>query len=330
MTNDSEAIRFLLLKTLSAKHPQSLYEPMREYPQRGGKGFRATLCLTTCKAYGGNPQDARFAASAIELFGNYALVHDDIEDGSLMRRGGPTLHVKFGVPLAINAGDGLLVKAWEMMIMNRTILKVDDTLRLLDEFRKMCLNAIEGQAIELDWICRRKWGIKENDYFEMIRKKTAWYTCIGPCRIGAIIANAQESEVEKIVDFATPMGVAYQLQDDILNVSQKEEIYGKEFAGDIYEGKRTLMIIRLVNLCTQQERKRIIDIMNRPREKKTTHDVNYIIELMEKYDCLTYAKTILRKLSVQSKKALKKLSLPDNQGRMELEHILRFSTNREK
>jgi geranylgeranyl diphosphate synthase type II len=107
----------------------------------------------------------------------------------------------------------------------------------------------------------------------MIRKKTAWYTCIGPCRIGAIIANAQESEVEKIVDFATPMGVAYQLQDDILNVSQKEEIYGKEFAGDIYEGKRTLMIIRLVKLCTQQERKRIIDIMNSPREKKTTHDV---------------------------------------------------------
>jgi len=98
------------------------------------------------------------------------------------------------------------------------------------------------------------------------------------------------------------MGVACQLQDDILNVSQKEEIYRKEFAGDIYEDKRTLMTIRLVKLCTQQERKRIIDIMNRPREKKTTHDVNYTIELMEKYGCLTYAKTILRKLSVQSKK----------------------------
>lgn len=330
MAIDSESIRLLLLKALSAEHPQSLYKLMREYPQRGGKGFRATLCLAACKAYGGNPQDARFAAVAIELFGNYALVHDDIEDQSLLRRGGPTLHIKFGTPLAINAGDGLLVKAWEMMIKNRTILKGDRTLRLLDEFRKLCLNAIEGQAIELDWIYGRKWSIGENDYFEMIRKKTAWYTCIGPCRIGAIVAGVQETEAEKIVDFAAPMGIAYQLQDDILNISQKEEIYGKEFAGDLYEGKRTLMMIRLVRLCTTEERRRIVELLNKPREKKTSSDIDYVLGLIEKYDCLAYVKAVLLELSAQSKKALDSLSLPNSQGRMELEQILRFSTCREK
>jgi geranylgeranyl diphosphate synthase type II len=148
--------------------------------------------------------------------------------------------------------------------------------------------------------------------------------------MGAIVADAQEKETKRIIDFAAPMGIAYQLQDDILNVSQKKEIYGKEFAGDIYEGKRTLMIIRLIRLCTAKERKRIVALLNRPRERKTSSDIDYILGLIEKYDCLAYAKSALLKLSAQSKEALDNLSLYNNQGRRELEQILRFATERDR
>lgn len=330
MNNRLDKVQSLVLNALSESYPSSLYEPMREYPRRKGKGFRITLCLTVCKAYGCNPFNARYAAGAIELFENYALVHDDIEDQSLMRRGEPALHIKYGVPLAINAGDGLLMKAWEMVLRNRTIVGDSRTLKLFKEFGQICLKAAEGQSIELEWISKGVWNITKEDYLEMIKRKTAWYTCIGPCRMGAIVAGANDKELSKLTDFAAPLGIAFQLQDDVLDLSQTEEVSGKEPAEDLYEGKRTLMIIRLFELCNGDERKRIVDILKKPRESKVTNDVNYLLKLIERYDCVSYAKKAIQKLSVRSRGALERLSLVDRESRTELEHVVDFVVGRDK
>jgi geranylgeranyl diphosphate synthase type II len=138
-------------------HPdiQTLYEMLRDYPSRPSKGLRAALCLLTCEAFGGKRSSCLTTAAALEIFQSWVLIHDDIEDDSELRRGQPRLHRKFGIPLAINAGDALHVKMWELLLENRKTLGDALTLRVLDEFVRMAKETTEGQHLELSWVNKR-------------------------------------------------------------------------------------------------------------------------------------------------------------------------------
>ncbi|MEO7135938.1 MAG: polyprenyl synthetase family protein, partial [Vicinamibacterales bacterium] len=200
------------------RHGQRLYELMRDYPLRGGKALRPALCIATCRAMNGYLEAVLRSAAAIELYHNAFLVHDDVEDGSELRRAEPTLHRKHGVPIAVNVGDGMLALSMASLLDNTAIIGVGKTLRVLDVVSRMARESAEGQMMELDWIARGAWTLTDESYIRMVYKKTTWYSFIAPVRIGAIAAGAPSEAVHAFSRFATLLGVAFQIQDDALNL----------------------------------------------------------------------------------------------------------------
>lgn len=271
-----------------------LAKRLAEYPLRAGKGLRPALCLATCQAYGGIREDALPSAISLELFHNAFLVHDDIEDESMHRRGSPTLHEKYGTAIAINVGDALNVLSMTPLLDNLKVIGLEKTLRVFREIERMARESVEGQAMELEWVRSGDWKLSDRHYITMTTKKTCWYTCISPCRVGALIAQGARANLSMLRSFGYFLGVAFQIQDDVLNLVAKEERYGKESAGDIWEGKRTLMLIHVVRACNERERNRIVRIMQKTRHHKTAAEVDFVFQLMLRYNSIDYARDISR------------------------------------
>jgi geranylgeranyl diphosphate synthase type II len=287
---DEVILEELLPKSSPVREVDLLYTMMRDYPSRPAKGMRPFLCLTSCKAAGGSEDDALLTAACIELFQNWILIHDDIEDGSELRRGSPALHRTYGEALALNAGDALHARTWEALLRNRGRIGLERTFAVLEEFSRMVNQTTEGQHMELGWVTQRRWDLRESDYFEMCTRKTAWYTVASPCRLGAIVAGAGPGVLSPLKDFGTSLGVAFQIQDDALNLVGDQKKYGKSKADDILEGKRTLILLRLLSAATRGERDRVIAIMNKARPEKSEADVSYVLSLIDKYDAVGYAR----------------------------------------
>jgi hypothetical protein len=165
-----------------------LYDLVRDYPLRGGKGIRPSLLLSTCQAVGGSIGEALGPAVAIELTHNAFLVHDDVEDDSRQRRGRPTLHRLHGMPLAVNAGDALAMLALEPL-RDRAALGTRLSQSVADEFHAMVTRTIEGQATELGWRADNVVALGPADYLDLIAQKTCWYTTVWPLRVGALIGS---------------------------------------------------------------------------------------------------------------------------------------------
>ncbi|MCD4740563.1 polyprenyl synthetase family protein [archaeon] len=318
-----------VLKHIPNKEPKLHYEMMRDYPSRGGKGLRPGLCLLSCEAYGGNESDALLTAAGLEMFHNWVLIHDDIEDWSDERRGKPCLHKMYGIPLAINAGDALHIKMWEVLLENQEKLGDKKALRVMKEFVKMINETTEGQTYELCWVKKNEWNVTEEDYYTMIKKKTAWYTCITPMRLGGIIAGAPEEDLEKMINFGISLGKAFQIQDDVLNLVGEEEKYGKEIAGDIWEGKRTLILIHLLAKCSPEEKEKVLSIMNKKREDKSEEEVKEILSLMKKHESIEYAKKESLKHAETAKELFKELSMPEPNVKETIESLITFVIERE-
>ena len=280
----------LLPKSSGVREVDLLYRMMRDYPSRTAKGMRPFLCVTSCRAAGGKEDDALLTAACIELFQNWILIHDDIEDGSELRRGEPSLHKKYSEALALNAGDALHAKTWEALLKNQERLGMRKTLAIMDEFSMMVNQTTEGQHMELGWVAEKRWDLKEKDYFEMCVRKTSWYTVASPCRLGAIVAGAPAGVLKDLQEFGTSLGVAFQIQDDSLNLVGDARKYGKAKSDDILEGKRTLILLHLLAVASQSERDRAVAIMNKDRSAKTSADVSYVLSLIDKYDAIGFAR----------------------------------------
>jgi len=299
-----KAVESELAPYIPSKKPNELYDLMREYPMRGGKHLRPAFCMLSCEAFGGNPMQAVRTATALEVFQNWALIHDDVEDDSEMRRGKPCLHKLYGVPLAINAGDGLHAIMWEILFDNRKLLGDELTFRILDEFKKLCTETVEGQAMELSWIANRRYDLTEEDYYQMAGKKTSWYTIITPFRTGAAIAGAEKKVFDHLVDFGLKLGIGFQIQDDLLNLVGEEAKYGKEIAGDIAEGKRTLMLINMLNRCSRAERDKVTKTLNKERSAKSKREMEYVLDLMKKHGSIDHGKKKAREFASESRDIL--------------------------
>lgn len=280
----------LLPKSSPIREVDLLYKMMRDYPSRQAKGMRPFLCVTTCEAAGGRKGDAILTAACIELFQNWILIHDDIEDGSELRRGEPALHKRYPEALALNAGDALHARMWEALLRNKKSLGTEKTVALLDEFSQMVNQTTEGQHMELGWVNAKRWDLNEKDYYEMCTRKTSWYTVASPCRLGAIIAGASTGVLAQLREFGMALGVAFQIQDDSLNLVGDTKKYGKAKSDDILEGKRTLILLHLLEAAGAGEREKIISIMNKERDAKTSSDVSYVLSMIDKYDAVGYAR----------------------------------------
>jgi geranylgeranyl diphosphate synthase, type II len=297
------------------KHGQRLYELMHDYPLRGGKALRPALCIATCRALNGYLEAVVRSAAAIELYHNAFLVHDDVEDGSELRRTGPTLHLKHGVPIAVNVGDGMLALSMASLLENTSIIGVGKTLRVLDVVARMARESAEGQMMELDWIARGSWSLDDASYIRMVYKKTTWYSFITPVRIGAIAAGASAATVNAFVRFATLLGVAFQIQDDVLNLAGSER-YGKEAAGDLWEGKHTLILIHAMRTATAAERADARRILAKSRPSasvpaeraKTPDDVAYLRDLIDRRDAIGYASGVAERHAGRARRVFDQLS----------------------
>jgi len=289
--------REALLGYLPSGYPKRyLYELLADYPQRAGKMMRPSICIATARAFGASPAVAVRSAVAIELLHNAMLVHDDIQDGSELRRGAPTLHMLHGVPLAINAGDALFLLSLRPLLDNMGLFGSGLGLRILREMEAVAWHSLEGQAIELGWIRENVLELDDADYLTMVLKKTCWLATIHPSRIGALIGSRGTLELEPFIRFGFFLGAAFQIQDDLLNLSPDHR-YGKELNGDLLEGKRSLLLVHAYRHCSTAERARMKKLFQRPREKRSQQDVGWLLSLMSACDSVGYARRFAHALA---------------------------------
>ncbi len=273
-----------------------LYDLIADYPSRAGKMMRPSLCIATARMFGASTAEATPTAVAIELLHNALLIHDDIEDDSERRRGKPALHVIHGVPLALNAGDRLLLMSLQPLMRNRTVVGLELAMRIMEEAQRMARESAEGQALELGWREEANGHLCEKDYLEMVLKKTCWLATIFPLRAGALIGTHGALDLEPFIRLGFFLGAAFQIQDDLLNLAPGAA-YGKELNGDLLEGKRTLMLIRLMQQATAAERAELTTILRRRRAARTARQVVRIRRLIDKYECVAYARGIAEQLA---------------------------------
>ncbi len=267
-----------------------LYGPAADYPSRSGRMLRPSLLIACARAFGASADAALNTAVALELLHTAFLVHDDVEDDGLERRGKPTLHVLHGVPLAVNVGDGLSVLALRPLLANRHLLGPRLSLRLLEEAQRMVQDSVEGQALELGWREDNVVGLGLEDYLQLVFKKTCSYTTIFPLRAGALLGARDTVTLDRLTRFGFFLGAAFQIQDDILNLVGDAASYGKELAGDLWEGKRTLMMIHLFQRCSPGELARLTSALAASRAERAREDVLWMRALMEHYGCIEHAR----------------------------------------
>jgi geranylgeranyl diphosphate synthase type II len=322
--------RAALQRYLPSREPRRyLYDLLADYPQRAGKMMRPSLCIATARAFGARLEDALGTAVAIELLHNALLIHDDIEDGSTERRGRPTLHLLHGVPLAINAGAMLSLLSLRPLIENVAVVGTRLSLRILEETERMARESAEGQALELGWRRDNRADIDDAAYLEMVLKKTCWLATIYPSRVGALIATADRAPLEHFVRFGFFVGAAFQIQDDVLNLVGDAR-YGKELDGDLWEGKRTLMLIRLFQQGTDAERDRLRATLGLAREERTAAHVRWMRERIDAYGCIDYARQIAHGLAGAARHEFGLLfgDLPESRDKRFIEELVTWVFHR--
>jgi geranylgeranyl diphosphate synthase type II len=228
--------------TKYTEKPVELYEPISYLMELGGKRMRPVLVLVSTELFGGDVYKALDAAIGIELFHNFTLMHDDIMDKAPLRRGKPTVHVKWSENVAILSGDVMFVEAYKMMI------KVEDQIlrEVLDIFSATASGVCQGQQADMNFELREEVSIEE--YLHMIKQKTA-VLLAGSMQIGALIGGAGQSQSRLIYEFGENLGLAFQLQDDILDVYGDPEKFGKQVGGDILANKKTFLLIKAKELA---------------------------------------------------------------------------------
>jgi geranylgeranyl diphosphate synthase, type II len=320
----SEATRAVLFGYLPEREPRRyLYDLLAEYPRRGGRGFRPSLCIATARAFGAPMELALRTAASIELIHNAMLIHDDIEDESEQRRGKPTMHAAEGVPIAINTGDMLSLLSMRPLFDNRHWLGPDLSLRILEETERMARESAEGQAFELGWRRDNVIDVREADYLLMVLKKTCWLATIHPSRMGMLIGSRGAIGLDGCIRFGFFLGAAFQIQDDLLNLEGDATAYGKEIGGDVREGKRTLMLIHLFSSATAAERQRLHNFLGQPREQRSDKDVDWVRRRMDHYGCIVYARQVAQALAGAAQYEFTQLyqQLPDSRDKRFLEAL---------
>jgi geranylgeranyl pyrophosphate synthase len=316
--------------------PKILFEGCRKYFDYGGKRFRPALIAISCETLGGKIEDTIPAGAALEIAHTFFLIHDDIEDDSKIRRGSPCLHITYGIPHAVNMGDYLMGKVSETLLSGQKIWGAEKTIKILELITEMLLKTGEGQTMEIE---QRFKDLKEATmkwYETMSLKKTGYYSGGTTCAIGGVIADGSEKEIDALKKFGFAVGIAFQIQDDILNVTMSEEEekigpgttgggYGKDFAGDIKEGKRTLLIVHAFEKADWNERIRMRQLLG--RKNITLKEKKEMIDIMIRHGSIDYAKDYARNMVKRAIEDLRKV-IPETKGRKKLESIAHFLIER--
>ena len=278
-----------------------LYGPLRTYSENGGKRHRPLICFAACLAVGGDANRAVSAAAAIEHFHTAALVHDDIADDAELRRGKPCLHLTEGLGLAINAGD-LGLSLVNGTVIHDPLLEDAVKVRVVTELIEMTRRTIEGQALDLGWARDGRYDITPEDYLIMATHKTAHYSGAVPLAIGAIVGGGTETQIEALRNYGLDTGLAFQIQDDLLNLIGATESTRKGFRDDITEGKRTLVVVHALQKLEGADRDRLIEILS--SKSKDTAVLAEAVDIMTKSGSIDYARSYAENLTSIAKNRL--------------------------
>ncbi len=289
---------------------ERIYGDILPYIKRGGKRIRPSLCLLCCKLSGGDMEEAVRHGALIELFHNFTLIHDDIEDNSDFRRGAPALHKSHGVAYALNAGDALYTCIWE------EVGKSD----FFSDYAQCFRRVVEGQGIEIDWIRKERFDISEEEYFEMIRGKTCALLSLS-CYLGGALGGKFAEELRRYGEY---VGAAFQIRDDVLNLIGDFEKYKKEIGGDISEGKRTLMVLYAFKHSDKAARLEEILRMHTKEEAL----IKEAISIIEGCGAISYCQKIAEEYAEKAKEAL--ANLPPSKEKEELLALADYSAHRDK
>ncbi|ETZ23679.1 polyprenyl synthetase family protein [Pedobacter sp. V48] len=283
-------------------YPGNLYEPISYIMSLGGKRVRPTMLLMSVDLFSGDIFKALPAAMAIETFHNFTLIHDDIMDNAPLRRGKQTVHEKWGTNTAILSGDVMMVEA------NKHITNVDVSILkpALDTFNTTAQGVCEGQQLDMEFENRSDVSIPE--YIDMIRLKTA-VLLGGAMKLGAIVAKAKPEEAELIYVFGENLGIAFQLQDDILDVFGDPEKFGKQIAGDIIANKKTFLLLKLQELVSKEDHAKLTDQFT---NKNTEDKIKHITDLYHRYKIRELATQEMKSYLDKAFTALNKITIAES------------------
>ena len=284
-------------------YPAELYEPISYILSLGGKRMRPALLLLACDLFGGDVDAAIQPALAIEVFHNFTLMHDDIMDNAPLRRGRVTVHERWNNNVGILSGDVMLVQGYKLM------MQVEDRLLrpILDIFNTTAVGVCEGQQLDMEFELRNEVDIDE--YINMIRLKTA-VVLGGALKIGALIGGADTKDAELLSSFGEHLGIAFQLQDDILDVYGDPEKFGKQVGGDIISNKKTYLLIKALELA-KGEQAAELDLFLNTSHIDNTEKVAGVSHIYNDLEVRQHAETAVQTYADKAFAALEQINLPD-------------------
>ncbi|RLG70340.1 MAG: hypothetical protein DRO07_00440 [Candidatus Iainarchaeum archaeon] len=304
---------------------QSMVDQIWEFLDRGGKRWRPALMISACKACGGSERKALRFAPFVELIHEGTLLVDDVEDNADVRRGKPAMHKIYGIDSAVNNGNAMYFIPLAILYKNINKLTKEQLLQIYNLYAEEMLRLSVGQAMDIHWHKGAKLKISEKAYLQMCAYKTGVLARMA-AKLGAILANANKKQIEALGIFGECLGVAFQIQDDILNIAPKSKKWGKEIGEDISEGKRTLLVIKALQSLPEKEAKELLAILN--SHTKDKRKIRKAIALIKKSGAIEYARDKAKRIVKNAWFELEKL-LPESKGKEELRAFASFAVERD-
>jgi geranylgeranyl diphosphate synthase type I len=313
-----------VIKFLEDIEPGELQEAVMHLIRAGGKRLRPFVTVKSCELVGGKEDDAIPFAVALEVLHNFTLVHDDIMDRSRKRRGIPTVHAIWGIPIAIIAGDMLFAKVYEILFkaIRHSEIPLDRALSTFEVTTDAISAVCRGQAYDI--LLAKKGIVREEEYFNLIKLKTA-SLYEASAKIGAIIGGGNADEVNRLASFGRNIGMAFQIRDDILGLVGAESTLKKPVGDDIKEGKRTLIMVHALREGDEAKRNRILSVLGNKKAKR--EDVDALIELLKSLGSIDYA--IMKAEDFIAKAKADLMSFPDSMVKNNLSELADFIVKRE-
>ena len=321
-TKQIEKNATIVNKYLNSKlkgNPKKLYDAAGHLIIHGGKRLRPYMVIRSCQIVGGKSSNAMSAASAVEMIHNFSLVHDDIMDNDEMRHGVPTVHKKYGMPLAILAGDVLFSKAFQ--IISDSKLSASATTQLVSRLAKACVDICEGQLLDVKMAEERKIP-SQAEYITMIGKKTAALFDVS-CAMGAICASNKIKDISNLSSFGRNLGIAFQITDDLIGVMGDPKVTKKPVGNDLREGKKSLPILMAIKLAKGKDKKIILKAFGNSKVSKK--------DLMKAVDTirdLRIEENVRKQALKYAEKAEKSLTKYSGSAKTELITLLDFVVKR--
>lgn len=294
------------------RQPSSLYDPIKYVLSLGGKRIRPVLMMLAYNLYREDPESILMPAVALETYHNYTLLHDDLMDNADVRRGQPTVHRRWDSNKAILSGDSMLVLAYQRMAQ----VPADKLSEVLNLFTVTALEIGEGQEYDMSFETRN--DVTEDEYIEMIRLKTSVLLACA-VKIGALLADAPADDVDNLYKFGEQLGLAFQLQDDLLDVYGDAKVFGKAIGGDITSNKKTYMLINAFNRANDEQRAELqhwVDARDFNRQEK----VSAVTRLYDEIGIRQLCEAKINYYFDECRKYLAKVNVSDERKKMLLEY----------